>query len=212
MALMDILAAAQGGAFLANVGRAAGLDETTSRAAIGALGPAIAEKLRRRAEDAEALDALLDLLEDGDGDAFLDDPELIDDAEVTSDGKAVLKDIYGSLAAALDAGAGLTGLSMVQVQKLMPIAAASVLAALARANGRAQPLAGDSGGGSGGLLGSIVSAVIEGAVKGAAQSLAPKRRRRRYAGYSTYRRKKRTTRRTRRPSLESIFREILTGR
>jgi hypothetical protein len=212
MALIDILEAAQGGAFLANVGRAAGLDETTSRAAIGALGPAIAEKLRRRAEDAEALDALLDLLEDGDGDAFLDDPELIDDAEMTSDGKAVLKDIYGSLAAALDAGAGLTGLSMVQVQKLMPIAAASVLAALARANGGAQPLAGDGGGGSGGLLGSIVSAVIEGAVKGAAQSLAPKRRRRRYSGYSTYRRKKRTTRRTRRPSLESIFREILTGR
>jgi hypothetical protein len=74
---------------------------------------------------------------------------------------------------------------------------------------RAQQIAGESGGG--GLWGAIVSAVIDGAIKGAASSRpkAPAR----YTSYASSRRKKKkTTRRTRKPSLESIFREILSGR
>lgn len=214
MSLMDIFASAHGGAFFANAGQAAGLDEATARDAIQKLGPAIAEKLRVRAQDEEAFDDLLDLIEDGDGDAFLDDATLIADKEVSSDGKAILKDIYGTQAKAVSDGMTITGIDKAHVSKLMPVVAASVLAALARANGGPQALAASgSTGQGGGLLGSIVSAVIEGAMKGAAAQLAPKRRRRRYTSYTSYRRRKTTRkRRTQRPSLESIFRDILSGR
>jgi hypothetical protein len=211
---MDILGAAHGGQFFANAGKLAGLSEAKAKPAIAALGSQIAEALRKRAEDEAAFDDLLDLLEDGDGDAFLDDPNLIEDAEVSKDGNAVLKDLYGSKAAAIKAGEAVSGLSKAQLEKLMPVVAASVLAALVRANGGAQTLSAASSEESsgGGLFGTIVAAVVAGAMKGVQQSLKPKRRRRRYSGYSGYRRRTTRKRRTRRPSLESIFRNILTGR
>jgi hypothetical protein len=214
MALMDILAGAHGGSFFAIVGQIASVDDATSQRALSVLAPAIADRLHERAKDEEAFEALLDLLEDGEGDGFLDDASMIGGKEVRADGKAILKDLYGTQDKATKEGMALTGLAKTQVEKLMPIAAASVLAALVRANGGgAQPLAGGTGSG-GGLLGTIVSAVIDGVVKGAAQQLAPKRRRRRYTGYSSYRKKRKssTKRRTRKPTLESIFRSILTGR
>jgi hypothetical protein len=212
MALMDILATAHGGAYFANAGKAAGLDAAAARVSIERLAPEIAERLRKHAEDDQAYEALLDLLEDGDGDAFLDDASLMGDKEVASDGKAVLKDLYGSLAAASKAGTSLTGLPKAQIDRLMPLTAASVLAAVVRANSGPQHLAATGGGSGGGLLGNIVSAVIEGAIKGATSTLAPKRRRKRYVSYSSRRRRTTTKRRTRKPSLESIFREILLGR
>jgi hypothetical protein len=215
MGLMEILAAAQDGAFFANAGRAAGLGAPEAKHALQLICPAIATQLRQRAEDEAAFDSLLDLLEDGDGDAFLDDGELMNDPEVVKDGRAILDDLYGSEAKALKTGQSLSGIEAAKLKILMPIAAASVLAALARSNAGAQQLSGTQQAQSnegGGLLGAILSAVVEGMVKGAARSLAPKRRRRRYSGYTSYRRRSTRRRRTRRPSLDSIFRDILSGR
>jgi hypothetical protein len=215
MSLMDILLAAQGGALFANAGRAAGLGASEAKSALQSLCPAIAAQLRKRAEDEAAFDSLLDLLEDGDGDAFLDDAALMDDPEVMKDGQAILDDLYGSQAAALRAGKSLAGVEESKLKILMSIAAASVLAALVRTNAGAQQLAGTQqaqGSEGGGLLGTIISAVVAGMVKGAARSLAPKRRRRRTSGYASYRRRPARRRRTKRPSLDSIFRDILSGR
>jgi hypothetical protein len=217
MGLMAILAAAHDGSFIANAGAAAGVEADKARPALAALTPAIAEKLKERVQDEAAFEALLDLLEDGNGDLFLDEPALMTDKEVTADGRAILKDLYGTQARATAAGVALTGLTKTQVGKLMPLAAASVLAALARANGAGGQAflgSGSDSDSSGGLLGTLVKAVVEGAVREVSRQFAPKRRRRRYTGYSSYRRKRRktTTRRTRRPSLESIFQDILSGR
>ncbi len=101
MALLDILTQAQGGAFYANAGKAVGIPPDEARAALSALCPAIALKLRQSAENEETLDALLEIIEDGDGDAFLDDPTLIGDPEVAKDGNAILTDVYGTKTAAL---------------------------------------------------------------------------------------------------------------
>jgi hypothetical protein len=210
MALMDVLEAAQGGRFFVNAGAAAGVDPARAQAALGAMCPAIAETLRKKAEDEAAFDRLLDMLEDGDGDAFLDDPNLLADPEVHKDGTAILADIYGSKQAAWIAlQSAAKDLKQEELAKLAPIGAASVLAALGRANasklGIADNTATQESGG--GLLGTIISAVAEGVMKGAARSLAPKRRRRRYTGY--YRARRPARRRTRRPSLNDIFGELL---
>src|SRR5262245_61363886 len=103
MAVMDILRGAQNGRFFANAGRAAGVDAAAAERTLGALTPEIVVKLRKRAEDPQALESLLDLLEDGHGDVFLGDESLLDDPEIVSDGKAVLTDIYGSAEAVNDA-------------------------------------------------------------------------------------------------------------
>jgi hypothetical protein len=217
--LIEILAGAQNGAFFANAGRAAGLDPTAAQQALGGMAPVIAAQLRKRAEDHEAFEALLDLIGDGDGDAFLDDASLIADPEVVKDGNAILIDLYGSKAGALKAlRPQASTLDESALNKLAPIAASAVLAALARSNKGAQyltgaPQAADTGGG--GLLGTIISAVVKGAMQSAMRQLAPKRRRRRsYTGYvgARKRRRKLTGKRqsrARTPSLDQVFGEIL---
>ena len=222
MALMDILTQAQGGAFYANAGKAVGIPPDKARAALDALCPAIALKLRQSAENEVTLDALLEIIEDGDGDAFLDDPALIGDPEVSKDGNAILADVYGTKTAALkEAKALAPDLDKKALGALTAIAATSVVAALARSQRQSimMPAMGIqqvAGTGGGGLLGTIVSAVIEGAIKGAVRELAPKPRRRRSSYAAARRRRSKTktrtrtrTRRTKRPSLDSLFRDIL---
>jgi hypothetical protein len=219
MGLIDILAGAQGGEFFANAGHVAGLDPSAARQAIGGMAPVIAAQLRKRAEDHEAFEALLDLISDGEGDAFLDDAHLIADPEVMQDGNAILTDIYGSKAGALKAlRPQASALDESALGKLAPITASAVLAALVRSNKGAQYLTGaqqaaDDGGG--GILSTIISAVIKGAVQSATRQLTPRRRRRRsYTGYvgARKRRRKLTGRRqsrSRTPTLDQVFGEIL---
>lgn len=216
MALMDVPRSAQNGEFFANAGRAAGVGAAAAERALAELAPQIVKQLKKRAEERQAFEGLLDLLEDGNGDAFLDDESLMDDPEIVSDGKAVLADIFGSAAAAQKSLKIKS--NDVATQKLAAIGASAVLAALARSYnqplglvGAQQAAARDEDDGQGGILSTIVEAVIKGAVQGATRRLAPERRRRRTTDYFGTGRK-RTTRRRRRStatSLENIFGELL---
>jgi hypothetical protein len=214
MALMDILDEAQGGAFYANAGAASGLSAGEAKAAMAKLCPAFAEALHAKAQDPEAFETLLDLLEDDGEDSFLEDPAALAGAETQEDGAAVLKDLYGTPKKALAASAALAGnIEPGALQKIAAISAASVLAVLARANQPQQLAAAQQEPEGGGLLGTIVSALVEGVVKGAQRSLAPKRRRRRYSSYyGTRRRKRATRRRPRTTTLDDIFGSILGTR
>jgi len=213
MAVMDILRGAQNGEFFANAGRAAGVDAATAERSLGVLAPAIVLQLRKRAEEPQAFEGLLDLLEDGNGDAFLDDESLLDDPELVSDGTAVLADIYGSAAAAQKALA--IRPDDTPAQRLAAIGASAVLAALARSYNQPLGLVGAqqaSGGGEeqGGILSTIVEAVIKGAAQGATRQIMPKRRRRRsISSYFGTGRKRTKRRRSTTPSLEQIFGELL---
>lgn len=220
MALIDILAAAQGGQYFSNAGHASGVSDTAARHAYSVIGPAIAERLRDKAEtDQDSFEKLVDLLEDDDGSFDLNDPNSVLGAEAVADGEAILRDLYGGVPAARGAFAklqpGITGASLDQLASL---AATAVLASLTTSYRTPQTLAGTapaSSGSGGGLLGQIVSSLVEGAMKGATKQLAPKRRRRRsYASYWNAPRKRRTTRRkrTRNPSLNDIFGAILGTR
>lgn len=220
MSVIDRLAAAQGGTYFSAAGKVAGVSEGDARAAMEKLCPAIARRLKEKAEaDTESYETLLDLLEDGDG-SDLDDAAAMTGADALSDGDAVLDDLYGSSEAASKALAKLApDVPPRALSRLAALSATGVLASIAAA--QAQPLAGagvqkaaETGGG--GIFGMIVGALVKGALQGAARQLAPKRRRRRrsYTSYYSKTRRKRTTRkrRTRTPSLESIFKDILLGK
>src|SRR5262245_19793148 len=140
MSLMDFLHSAHNGKFFANAGRAAGIDGAEAERMLQTLAPAIALQLRKRAEDPQAFEGLLDLLEDGNRDVFLDDERLMDDPEIVTDGKAVLADIYGSEAEA-DKELAIRA-SDAATQRLAAIGASAVLAALARSYNRPMGLAG----------------------------------------------------------------------
>jgi hypothetical protein len=214
MAITDLLSSAQNGGFFANAGKTVGLSESDARAAISALAPAIAEKLKdKAAADPEAFDQLLDLLEEG-GDG-LDDVDATTGAEALEDGAAILKDLYGSSSAAEAAlGRIAPDASGAALGKIGAISATSVLAALAATNKNTLSSdTGAAGAAGGGILSIIFAALLKGLMSGAMKSMGVRQRRtrRRYSyGYGTPRPRRR--RRKTRPPLERIFREVLGAR
>jgi hypothetical protein len=225
MAIVDTLAAAQGGRFFANAGKAAGVAESDARAAISALAPAIAEKLKDKAEsDPDAFDQLLDLLEEGGDNTDLDDADAMTGAEALEDGGAILDDLYGSRAAATAALGKVAPVTGHGLDTLSAISATSVLAALAASNaqalaGSSEPAEADAGGSGsaagGGLMAVIMAALIKGLTSGVLKSLGVRQRRRprrRYGYYYGYGRRPPRRRRKRRPGIDTIFRDVLGGR
>ena len=216
MALMDILAAAQGGALYANAGKVVDLDPAETAAAMAAMCPAIARQLKAKSqEDPATFETLLDLLEDGADGTVIDDAGALTGSEAIADGNAILVDVYGTRNAAITEMRKLAGnIPEIALAKLAAISATSVLGALAKSHvpvalTEAAPAASSSGGG---IINMIMAAIIKGAMQSVVRQLAP--RRRRYTSYAARRRSGRaaTKRRARAPSLEDIFGEILGTR
>ena len=217
MALMDILAAAQGGALYANAGKVVDLDPTETAAAMAAMCPAIARQLKAKSqEDPATFETLLDLLEEGADGTVIDDAGALTGSEAIADGNAILVDIYGTRNAAIAEMRKLAGnIPEIALAKLAAVSATLVLGALAKSHvpmalSEAAPAASSNGGG---IISMIVAALIKGVMQSVTRQLAP-RRRRRYASYATRRRSGRAAskRRARAPSLEDVFGEILGSR
>jgi hypothetical protein len=216
MSIISILEQAEGGRFFANAAKACGLDEAQARKSSGNIAPAIAQRLKDKAQaDPEAFEQLLDLIEEGDVSELAEDGALTDQ-DAQQDGAAIIADLYGSGAEVNAVFKGLAGpIDKAAASTLVAINATAVLAALSAANapklaeGAAQ--AADTGSGGGGLLSVIFAALLKGLLQGASRQLAPKRRRRRY---TTYARRRTTTRRrrTRTPGLDDLFKDILGSR
>jgi hypothetical protein len=217
MAILEILAAAQGGAYFSNAGKAAGLSAAAAQTAMAKLCPIIAQDLKTHAQnDPDAFENLLDLLED-DGDADFDDVETTTGAEALADGTAVLADLYGSrVAAETKLARFASGLTSDSLNTISAISAVSVLTSLAQSNAsslKSGDIATATASSSGGFFSVVFAALLKGLLQGVARQLAPKRRRRR--SYTDYFGRRRTTTKRRRastPSLETIFRDLLTKR
>jgi hypothetical protein len=212
MSLASMFNSAQGGAFYRNAAATAGVSEADARTAITAMAPAIAARLKTKsADDPDAFEALLDLLEEG-GD--LDDVEATTGAEALSDGAQILQDLYGAKAASgLDAD--VRNLSEEARNKLSAISATAVLAALAASQPQAVASADASPAGQGasnGIMAVIWAALVKGLLQALGRQFAPKRRRRRRTGYSYLAGRRPARRRTRKPTLDAVFDAIMKNR
>lgn len=214
MAIIDILETAEGGKFFANAAAACGLDEATTKRVSAKLAPAIAQRIKdKSAEDPEAFENLLEMLED-EGDVDLQAEGSLTDHDAQTDGAAILSDLYGSAAGTNAVFKGLGGaIDKAALSTLTAINATAVLAALAASN--AQTLSGGAAQATetsgGGFFSVLIAALLKGFMQSASRQLAPKRRRRRYTGYYGRRAPVRR-RRKRTPGLDDIFKEILGTR
>lgn len=215
MSILDILDTAEGGKFFANAAAACGLDEATTRKVSAKVAPAIAQRIKdKSAEDPEAFENLLDMLEE-DGDVDLSVEGSLTDQDAQSDGASILNDLYGSAAETNAVFKGLGGpIDKAALSTLTSINAAAVLAALASLNasklsGGATQAADTSDGG--GFFAVLIAAILKAFMQSAQRQLAPKRRRRRYTSY--YGRRTPVRRRRKRSvGLDDVFKEILGGR
>ncbi len=215
MAILELLETAEGGKFFANAAAACGLDEATVRKVSARVAPAIAQRIKdKSAEDPEAFENLLDMLEE-DGDVDMQVEGSLTDFDAQKDGAEILNDLYGSAAETNAVFKGLGGpIDKAALSTLTSINAAAVLAALASLNasklsdGAAQ--ATDTSGG-GGFMSVLIAAILKAFMQSAQRQLAPKRRRRRYTSYFGRRAPVRR-RRKRSVGLDDVFKEILGGR
>jgi hypothetical protein len=223
MNLMTLMEQAQGGGLFANVARSLDLDAAQTAKAMRKLCPAIATRLRDKAEADEGLfQTLLDLVEDSGQGSPLDDAEALTNPEAISDGNAILDDVFGSRNAAMVALREVDQtIPERELRKLAPISATAVVAALAAANrpmalSTALPASASSAGQ--GFVSALVSAIIAGIVAALTRKLRTPTRRR-STGYARTRSRSKTTaaksrssatrRRTTNASVEDLFRDIL---
>jgi hypothetical protein len=226
MSLMTLLEQAQGGGLFANVARSLDLDEAQTGKAMRKLCPAIAARLKKKAEADDSLfQTLLDLVEDSGQGSPLDDPEALTNSEAISDGNAILDDVFGSRNAAMVALREVDQtIPERELSKLAPISATAVVAALAAANRpmalSAAALPASSAGSAGqGFVSALISAIIAGIVAALTKKLRTPTRRR-STGYARTRSRRKTTpaksrtttrRKSANASVEDLFKDILSN-
>lgn len=223
MSLMTLLDEAQGGRLFANVARSLDLDEAQTGKAMRKLCPAIAARLKQKADaDDSVFQTLLDIVEDAGQGSHLADPEALTSLEAISDGNAILDDIYGSRNAAMVAlREADPSIPERELSKLAPISATAVVSALAAANrpmalsAGAEPARASSAGE--GFVSAFISAIVAGIIAALTKKLRTPSRRR-STGYARTRTRRKTTpvktrtaarRRTANASVEDLFRDIL---
>ncbi|HHN67783.1 MAG TPA: hypothetical protein ENK15_07090 [Thermopetrobacter sp.] len=199
MELIEHIITANGGQQTAAIAAAAGLAPRDFEAVLRAQVPVIARRIHERAESDEAeLEAIFDLLEDGEAEEYLRKPRALTSREAVDDGEDILAHLFGSPEEAARTAPAPQGVDPALAGRLMTYSAVLTVAAMSRRyRAEALPAARLDDGGEGkgaGILSIIISALIAGLVKGLSRALLPRRRRRRR--YSTrYRRHRRRTRR-----------------
>ena len=144
--LYEILADAQNGEALAEIGREYGLTPQQTDAAVAALLPAISMGLKRSTASPEGLGNLLALMgQQPDLQAFYDDPRVAFTPEGRAAGNAALSAMFGSPDASRAIAAqaqNLSGVTSVILKKLLPVIVGMIISGLMRSgSGRAAPQA-----------------------------------------------------------------------
>ncbi len=160
MELLDLIANAHAGHGLDNIGGQFGLDRDQTQAAIELLAPTVAAGLRRNAGSPQGMIALIEALQSGKHERYLDDPDTIQFDQVAGDGNKILGHVFGSKdvsrGVAMHA-AGQSGIGNTILKQLLPIIASMVLGALTRklgsASGAPSPAPRRSGGDVSDVLG-----------------------------------------------------------
>ncbi len=145
MDLIELLSRAQGGT-MRSAGAQFGLDEEQTRMAFEALAPVVASGIRRNAESGDGMVALVEALNRGSHDRYLDDDEAVQFDNVRDEGNAILGHVFGSPDVSRGVAAQAaqeTGIGGDILKKMLPVIAGMVMAGLAKSmfGGRGSPSA-----------------------------------------------------------------------
>lgn len=162
MELIDLLQQAHGGNGLGAIGEQFGLDESQTAAAVQELAPVIAAGLRRNmAQSPENVVALVQAMQKGNHEQYLDSSDAVQFGSVATDGNAILGHIFGSKDVSREVAmraAGSSGIGSSIMKKLLPVIASMVIGSLTKkmaGGGRSAP-APRGGGGLGDILGQVL--------------------------------------------------------
>ena len=145
-----------------------GLGDDQTTAALTALVPALTAGLQRNLQSPDGLSQLSQALAGGQHQSYLDDPSLLGDPATTNDGNGILGHLFGSKDVSRNVAANAaaqTGVSPDVVKRLLPIAAAMMMGALAHHSTQSSASAvPTSGGGLASALGPLLDGNRDGSV------------------------------------------------
>ncbi len=171
--LLEMIQTANGGAAQRELGQRLGLDESQTQAALKSLLPALSAGLKANTQKPGGVAALMEALNRGQHDVYLDQPERLHQPETVEDGNAILGHLLGSRdisRSVASAASQKTGLSDTLLKSALPLVASLVMGSLSKQSkdpGIASQLSGILGGsqpqpaqqrrgGLGGLLGAML--------------------------------------------------------
>ncbi len=215
MEILDIIEKAQNGTMMAQLAASAEVDLPTAKAAMHALAPELARAIADKASDRDGYEHLVNALNSGEADDYLENTRAFLSRSAARDGEAILTYLYGSLDAArarADAIGAPEGMKKDTFSRFMTFAAVLVVAAMTRRNKafamQAAPLT--SSPALNGVMAVIIDAVVKGVVDGFKRAMLP-RRRRITISYGRKKTRRLTRRRApkRSPSLNDILGDLL---
>ncbi len=160
MDLIDMLASAHSGQGLGSIGKQFGLDDAQTRTAVEQLAPVVAAGLRRNGSTPQGMVELLQALQGGGHDRYVDDPGAVRFDDVVQDGNGILGHIFGSKDVSREVAhraAGSTGLSDGILKQMLPVIASMVLGSLTKSFGGSSAPAAQAGGGLGDILSDVLT-------------------------------------------------------
>jgi len=168
MNILDTIINAQDGGAVRNLGSQFGLGDDQTTAALSALVPALTAGFQRNLQSPDGLSQLSQALSSGQHQSYLDNPSLLGSPETTSDGNGILGHLFGSKDVSRNVAANAaaqTGVSPDVIKRLLPIAAAMMMGALARHSTQSSASAvPTSGGGLASALGPLLDSNRDGSV------------------------------------------------
>jgi hypothetical protein len=212
--LIDIILASNQGRTAAALAMAGGYSVDSAEKALKTQVREIGSKIALKARDPEELELLLDVIEAGEHDDYLTNPDALLSREAIQEGEEILAHVYGSLERARTMARSLRrphGLTEEKMERMMTLTATLCVAGLVQ-RGRQGFMSADLPQAGSVFWKELLKAVYKGVTY-----VPPKRRKRRsratYAGsYKSSAKRKRQRRRSKRkttPSMADIFGELI---
>jgi hypothetical protein len=135
MNILDVIANAQGGAAVQQLGSQFGLASDEARSALEALMPALAAGLHRNASSEDGLDDLMSTLAQGRHAQYLENPGSLASAAATRDGNSIHAHVLGSKDASIQVAqhaAREAGITASTLQRMLPLVAAMTMGGLSQ--------------------------------------------------------------------------------
>lgn len=212
--LIDIILASNQGRTAGALALAGGYPADAAEKALKTLVRDIGHRMAMKAQDPDEFELILDVIEAGEHDDYLTNPDALLSREAVQEGEEILAHVYGSLERARTVARSLRrphGLNEDKMERLMSLAATLCVAAMV-SRGRQGFMAADLGGAAQSFWSELVNAVIKGITY-----VPPKRRKRRsratvarsYARSGKRKRQRSRSKRKTSPSLADVFGELV---
>jgi hypothetical protein len=155
MGILDSILAAGGGDSIKELAKNFGLSEGDATKAIGQLAPSISKGLRNNISSSNGLESLINAVNSGQHQRYVDNPAELTRAETVTDGNNILGHIFGSKDVSRNvaqSAAEKTGIDSGILKKMLPMVAAMTMGSLSKnsaASGLTNQISGNAS--SGGL-------------------------------------------------------------